>query len=271
MVSAGEQERVFTGDHLAYDLAAEGGAVTQAFLATWLGLEFAGDELRPLVNDQIAPLVFPELDNPVFSGAESWLAYNYCQFDWSTGMDAVTALPTAHRLAQFADPAGFPGGYPYSAATLLEVPQYNAKIINLPYDLMNIRDDTSSEKDPASLAARALLLGDVLTYFGVPFTPDYVTDVPGLGPLAVSNYPNPFNPRTRINFNLPRAGRVSLKVFNVRGGLVRTLLVEKIPAGPGEAIWDGNDGQGAAVSSGLYFYEFRALGQVKVGKMTLVR
>ncbi len=136
---------------------------------------------------------------------------------------------------------------------------------------MMIRDNTDGEKETASQAARTLLLGDVLTCFGVPFTPDNVTDVPDLGPLVVSSYPNPFNPRTRINYNLPRETYVSLKVFNVRGGLVRTLLAEKISIGPGEIFWDGKDDQGAAVASGMYFYEFRALGQVKIGKMTLVR
>jgi len=64
---------------------------------------------------------------------------------------------------------------------------------------------------------------------------------------------------------------VSLKVFNIRGELVRTLLAEIKPVGGDEVFWNGKDDQGAAVSSGLYFYEFRALGQVKVGKMTLVR
>ena len=73
--------------------------------------------------------------------------------------------------------------------------------------------------------------------------------------LALSqNVPNPFLSGTAISFVVPREQDVSLKVFNVTGRLVRTLLNGPAPAGPGLVRWDGRDNQGQALSSGIYFY-----------------
>jgi hypothetical protein len=67
------------------------------------------------------------------------------------------------------------------------------------------------------------------------------------------NAPNPFNPRTTLNFALAEAGRVSLRVYNVRGELVKTLKHGWLPPGVYIASWDGTDDGGRAVSSGAYF------------------
>ena len=84
-------------------------------------------------------------------------------------------------------------------------------------------------------------------------------------------YPNPFNPVTKIDFTMPKPGHLSLKIFNVRGELVRTLINEVRAEGPGHVMWDGTTDQGKRVSSGVYFYEARTAGEVKVNKMTLVK
>ena len=88
----------------------------------------------------------------------------------------------------------------------------------------------------------------------------------------MGNYPNPFNPSTTIKYSLPKAGHLKLSIFNVRGQLVKTLLDGVRPAGEDQTIvWDGSDNQGSSVSSGVYFYEARALGDIRIGKMTLVK
>jgi hypothetical protein len=76
-------------------------------------------------------------------------------------------------------------------------------------------------------------------------------------PLAYElsqNYPNPYNPRTQIAYQLPQAGVVSLKIYNIKGELVRTLVDEYKPAGCHTVIWDGQNQEGMGVSSGIYFY-----------------
>lgn len=67
------------------------------------------------------------------------------------------------------------------------------------------------------------------------------------------NYPNPLNPTTAITFTLPHHSRVILKIFDVKGELVRTLADRRV--GPGEHTmhWDGTNEKGARVVTGIYF------------------
>jgi hypothetical protein len=68
------------------------------------------------------------------------------------------------------------------------------------------------------------------------------------------NYPNPFNPTTEISFALKTAGNTSLRIFNICGQLVKTLISGNLEAGEHRIIWDGRNCDGQDVSSGVYFY-----------------
>jgi hypothetical protein len=69
------------------------------------------------------------------------------------------------------------------------------------------------------------------------------------------NHPNPFNPTTALEFGLPRGGVASVRVFDLHGRLVRTLVNGQLPAGQHRANWDGRDGHGRPVASGVYVVE----------------
>ncbi len=73
-----------------------------------------------------------------------------------------------------------------------------------------------------------------------------------------SNYPNPFNPATTIQYALPQAANVQLTVYNVVGQPVRTLVAEHQSAGRYLVGWDATDDSGHSLSSGLYFYCLQA-------------
>jgi hypothetical protein len=77
-------------------------------------------------------------------------------------------------------------------------------------------------------------------------------------PYLAQNYPNPFARRTVIGYRLPSTSRVTLKIYNVAGQLVRTLIDKEEPAGEKSAVWDGKTDTGEEVSSGLYFYRLEA-------------
>ena len=85
------------------------------------------------------------------------------------------------------------------------------------------------------------------------------------------NFPNPFNPETVIKFNLPQASPVTLKVYNVLGQVVNTLVDEPLSAGNHSVMWDGRNAQGGDVASGVYFYRINAGGYESIQKMTLLR
>ena len=85
------------------------------------------------------------------------------------------------------------------------------------------------------------------------------------------NFPNPFNPTTTIRFGLPEASEVTLKVFNVRGQLVRTLASGNMEAGYHQIQWDATNENGVEVGSGMYFYQIQAGQFQRVKKMLLMK
>ena len=85
------------------------------------------------------------------------------------------------------------------------------------------------------------------------------------------NYPNPFNPETLIMYQLPKVSKVILKVFDVLGMEVCTLVNEKMPAGRQSVIWDGRNKNGLRVSSGVYIYKFQAGYFLASKKMVLLK
>jgi hypothetical protein len=105
--------------------------------------------------------------------------------------------------------------------------------------------------------------------------PEEITGADGPGtPRATylaQNYPNPFNPATTIAFALAGPGRVSLRVYDATGRLVRVLLDESRSAGRYEEAWDGCDAAGRGVASGVYFYRLEAEAYTQTRKMVLLR
>jgi flagellar hook assembly protein FlgD len=85
------------------------------------------------------------------------------------------------------------------------------------------------------------------------------------------NYPNPFNPSTTIRYDLARDTRVTLKVYNLLGQEVKTLVNEFQTAGPHDVIWDGTNNQNHAVSSGNYLCRFTAGKFTKMMKVMLLK
>jgi hypothetical protein len=121
---------------------------------------------------------------------------------------------------------------------------------------------------------------------GIPTTIEFLagclntwttTDVPEIpstsitGFVLTQNYPNPFNLKTSMSFEIPYECRVSLKIYNLVGQLVNTLVNEKIEKGQHTIFWDGTNSAGIPVASGIYFYKLTAPDFVNVKKMVLLK
>jgi len=105
------------------------------------------------------------------------------------------------------------------------------------------------------------------------YQPDYTTHA-GLLPTTYQlfgNYPNPFNPTTKISYDLPTSSHVSVEVFNVLGQLVRKLVDDQQNVGHYEIFWDGTDGNGTTVASGIYLYRLKAGEFTDTKKMMLMK
>ncbi|MCK5126002.1 MAG: T9SS type A sorting domain-containing protein [candidate division Zixibacteria bacterium] len=85
------------------------------------------------------------------------------------------------------------------------------------------------------------------------------------------NYPNPFNPSTTINYSLARKSKVNISVYNILGQQINTLVNGEKDAGPHQIPWYGDDNNGDAVASGIYFYKMVTDDFVETFKMVLMR
>ncbi|MGH7494180.1 MAG: carbohydrate binding domain-containing protein [bacterium] len=85
------------------------------------------------------------------------------------------------------------------------------------------------------------------------------------------NFPNPFNPETRISYALPKDARVTIEIYNVLGQKVLTLFDALQKTGQHEVVWDGRDQAGQVAASGLYFYQLHTEGIKLTRRMMLVR
>ena len=84
-------------------------------------------------------------------------------------------------------------------------------------------------------------------------------------------FPNPFNPRTELQFTLDRPGRIEVEVFDLKGRRVRRLASGDFGAGDHRVLWDGLDDAGRALSSGLYFVRLSTPAAVSTARALLVR
>jgi hypothetical protein len=96
------------------------------------------------------------------------------------------------------------------------------------------------------------------------------TEIPLVFELS-QNYPNPFNPSTKINFSLPQATNVTLKIYDITGREIVTLINEKMQPGKYVTDWAGLDRNNQQVASGVYFYKMIAGNNIVTKRMVLIK
>ena len=85
------------------------------------------------------------------------------------------------------------------------------------------------------------------------------------------NYPNPFNPETHIVYQLAEPGRVELRVYNLLGEAVRTLVDQYQGSGRHELVWNGRNESGKPLAAGIYMYKLMAAEHREMRKMVLIK
>jgi len=113
-----------------------------------------------------------------------------------------------------------------------------------------------------SVSSNTFILIIKRTTIGIQTVPTEIPDKYAL----FNNYPNPFNPTTNIKFDLPENTIVSLKIFDISGREVASLLNSKLQAGTYTYLWNAS-----TVSSGIYFYELSTPGFRQVKRMVLIK
>jgi hypothetical protein len=173
-------------------------------------------------------------------------------FPVANGGDAMVLNSPAETI--FTSTAGIQG---------LKVAENGHKIVltTFPYEAVSLTDP-----DPSN---RTMLLSRIMDWFA----PMAGVEEGEIHQLAIApNFPNPFNPVTKIAYTVPSgAEHVTLTVHDVSGRVVRSLVDEALPAGPALAVWDGKDDAGHRLASGVYFARLSAGSESAFTKMTLLK
>ncbi len=118
---------------------------------------------------------------------------------------------------------------------------------------------------------RVDLMENIMHYFGIMVHETEVNDTQGIATTLGRGRPNPFNPVTTIEHSVARPGRVTLRVYDLAGRIVRTLVDAELEAGEHEAPWDGTTDEGLRAASGVYFVRMETAGFRASEKLVLLK
>ncbi len=121
------------------------------------------------------------------------------------------------------------------------------------------------------LQAKYGAAGKRYPYFEVKLTDQDINKILPPKFTLEQNYPNPFNPTTTISYQLKEPGKVNLDIYNLRGQLVKSLVVESQEAGYHSIIWNGKDNKNRSVASGVYLYRLKCGNNVQTKRMLLIK
>ena len=134
-----------------------------------------------------------------------------------------------------------------------------------PWDLLHNQRVWDGDGDGTAIIDMGCYEFGAESYVGINHDPLPVTD------YQLTNFPNPFNPETKIVFDLPEAGQVKLEIYNIKGQKVKTLLDCYMSPGRSEMLWNSKDDNGKRVSSGVYFYRLQTPKKNITKKMLLLK
>ena len=220
------------------------------------------DDHRDLMA--LNPIVYGEPGGMFYHvGPDSFVAYGGCP-----GISQLDVMDTGGGASVIE--ATYNGNIAHGAVLSQTTPNSaasTARVVFAGFPFEFIRDAGA-----ISVPARVHHMYDVITWLQndliVPVDVKPTTFVNSLS----QNYPNPFNPQTTITFTVKDRSPVVVKVFNVAGQLVRTLVNDQ--RAPGEVhtvTWDGRNNAGQQVSSGVYFYRLVANNFTQTRKMVLLK
>jgi hypothetical protein len=259
------------GDNVASELAARATPQSQALLGTWCGVSLKNGSYFDLTGGLggggvVSPLVTGVSSTFIHGGVPD-------KFNVFGGCPAINDFDVLEKTGTGQYALKYPdyGGAAQYAAIQAERTNGADKLTRamwFGFSWMNTRDDIiAAPVDRNEIyrdVTRGWLMGQIIN---VNITGG---DAPRAYRLA-QNFPNPFNPSTTIKFDMKAKGLVTIRIYNVAGELVRTLVNEARDAGAYSAVWDGRNNIGTDVASGIYFNKMETAGFQATKKLVLLR
>ena len=261
----GVRNVAYFGNSIATSLA-NGSAEGFSYMNNTMGVDLVGSNVADAIGNQVTPMVIPNAAGAYgqYFGTD-FIAYGACptlnEFDW------IRPLPGSEAGHYFTDTSGIAITGPLAGVGSVINPTINGLEITFPYSIMYVYDITG--RAPVGLSNRTALFQEVFNLFDAGGGMSPVVSVPGQKKARLSVFPNPFNPSTVVEFTATPGSRGSVRVFNLRGELVRTLH-----SGEFRTVrfrWDGTDSRGAAVASGVYLVQADMEGARQTVKIALVK
>jgi hypothetical protein len=256
------------GDDVADEWNQWTSASATALRSAYINFSLIANDHRPTVGISPLGVGTPLLMFSDGFGPDTLVAYGGCPL--INDFDVVGPAGTSVLVMSYVrNDGGTPATAPAIVAQQTVNPNGNlVGFVLSGFSFHYIRDDR-----PAGVPDRAEHMYKIITWLEntVPYPV-------GANPAVVAknelrqNYPNPFNPTTTISYQVKNSGHVSLKIYNVAGQLVRTLVDEQVKAGQVyEAQWQGLNDANQPVSSGVYFYKLVTNSYTQTKKMVLLK
>ncbi len=253
----------FSGDNLAQEWVNLYGANAINFRNTFMNFNlFSSNHVT--VGEPVSPLVIAQLsscfDHP--TGLDSLIAYGGCPI--INDFDVITPTGAAQLEMTYSDNAAH--GAVISQITPNAAGD-TARVMLSGFSYHEIRDDRAQAP-----VDRVTHLATVLRWLDNQVDdPTAVQTTPQFENRLAQNYPNPFNPSTTIKYSIKERAHVSLKIYNVAGQLVKTLVDEEKAPGEYATGWNGRSDAGNPVSSGVYFYRLVTKNFTQTKKLVILK
>jgi hypothetical protein len=256
------------GDEIAKELISFSSTQSMELLSSWCGVNLVESSYFDLTGGRQAGGVV----NPLCTTTAAWPGGSGKQFYAFGGCPIVNTFDVLNATANGAVALLYPDfeGDSYAGgikSISTNAAGHDARTMWFGFSWMSLRDVDAG----TAPLIRYDIFNDIYLWFnGIPNTDITEDKVPKAYRLA-QNFPNPFNPTTSIFFDVKAKGHVSIKIYNVAGQLVRTLVDEVMDAGSYSEEWKGTNNIGADVASGVYFYKMESKGFSATRKMVLLR
>jgi hypothetical protein len=261
--SGAERNLLLTGNNSSEEL--DDGGDSLGFLASWLATDLVtgdlGDTL-PALRDSAGGFDFMTHDDGrciLRGGCPEMNDFDVVQpIGEIPGVEVVAAYVKEDRSVH-------PAGVAYTHDGL------GYHTVNLGFGVEFMMDEPGASVPIGHYATgiddRVDLMANIMEYFGkAPGGSGTGVDEPNtLANRLARAYPNPFNPSTTIEYSVAAEGRVTLRIYDLSGRVVRTLVDEPIDAGRHVVVWDGLNDAGDRTASGVYFV------RMETGKFSSVR
>jgi hypothetical protein len=253
------------GDQVASDLAGSGSAAALALAEIICGVSLENDSYYGMTGGSggggiVSPIVTGVTGGP-FAGLD-YYAFGGCPY--VNDFDVLEVTGFGEYGLQDPDY----GGQQYYAGIYTDELNNRScprRTVWVGYSFMYIRDDVCY-----GMPVRGRFLRMVWAFFETENIWVVDSELPKATSLS-QNFPNPFNPITRLKFSLKEKGHVSMRIYDVSGRLVRVLVNEVREAGSYEVAWDGANDGGRKTASGIYFCRMEAEDYERTLKMVQLR